>query len=296
MKSWMSVAVGVALILTGCNTASRYEAPLVVSTDTWIGAAPLYYAHAKGWLKEANIEMLQTDSIDENLRLYDKNASDVITGTEHEYLRLKKIHNDIIPIIIYDRSYGGDVVFSNNTIEQLKQSKEKIDVFLELDTVGEDMLDYFIAEHNLTHEQFNVYNRSQEEIENIDNSNVKKPLLCVTYNPHDLVLKKRGLQEVASSKNDAYVVVDSFMTSRKTYVQHKEQLQTLAMLMKKAVASYHDDPKLFYMTVKPYLNSPSFEEFEQMSTHIQWINKQSITPKMKQKLEKLKYPVSELIE
>ena len=296
MKSWMSVAVWVSLILTGCDTASRHQEPLIISTDIWIGAAPLYYAHAKGWLKEANIEMLQADSIDENLRLYDKKASDVITGTEHEYLRLKKIHHDLIPIIIYDRSYGGDVVFSNHTIEQLKQSKEKIDVFLELDTVGEDMLNYFIAEHNLTREQFNIYNRSQEEIENIDNSNVKKPLICVTYHPHDLVLEKRGLQEVASSKNDSYVVVDSFMTSRKTYLQHKEQLHILAMLMNKAVTSYHNDPKSFYTTVKPYLKSLSFEEFEQMRTHIQWINKQDITPMMRQKLEKLEYPVSELIE
>ncbi len=280
-------------IILGCSSVE--EKPLVISVDTWIGASPLYYAHAMGWLKEANIQILQADSIDENLNLYETNASDVIAGTQHEYFRLKSNHKDLIPIIVYDRSYGGDVVLSNRTIQQLIQPDAKMRVYVELDTVGEDMLHYFVAEHNLSSEQLDIYNRNQEEIKGVRNHQGNESLIVVTYNPHDLVLKKQGFKEIASSKSDRYVVVDAFMASRQIYDQHKEQLQTLTILMDKAVSAYHTNPKLFYTTVKPYLNDPSFEEFEEMLANIRWINNETLAPIMKKNLDELRYPTSELI-
>lgn len=293
MKSWIVGVLTTAFIIWGCSPVE--EKPLVISVDTWIGASPLYYAHAMGWLKEANMQILQADSIDENLNLYETNASDVVTGTQHEYFRLKAYHKDLIPIIIYDRSHGGDVVLSNRTIKQLTQPDTKMSVYVELDTVGEDMLNYFLAEHNLSKEQIHIYNRNQAEIKRAKNHHWQEPLIIVTYHPHDLLLKKQGFKELASSKNDYYMVVDSFMTSRPIYIQHKKQLQTLKILMDKAVAAYHTNPKLFYTTVRPYLNNPSFEEFEQMLANIRWINNETLTPIMKKNLNELKYPTSELI-
>ncbi len=112
------------LIFSSCSEAEK-KPPLVLSTDTWVGAAPLYYAHSMGWLEEANIQMLQTDSIDENLEHYNSGAADIITGTAHEYRRLKTSHPDLIPIIIYDRSYGGDVILSNRTLTQIQSIEGK---------------------------------------------------------------------------------------------------------------------------------------------------------------------------
>lgn len=293
MKSWTLGVLSAVFFIWGCSSVE--EKPLVISVDTWIGASPLYYAHAKGWLREANIEILQADSIEENLNLYEIGASDVVTGTQHEYFRLKLYHKDLIPIILYDRSYGGDVILSNRTVQQLIQSNAKTSVYVELDTVGEDMLNYFLAEHNLSKDQVHIYNRGQEEIKRVGNRNSDESLIIVTYNPHDLVLKQQGFKELASSKNDHYVVVDSFMTSRQVYAQHKEQLQKLKALMDKAVAADHTNPKLFYTTVKPYLHNPSFEEFEQMLANIRWINNETLPPIMKKKLDEIEYPVSELI-
>lgn len=293
MKVLISGILSAMFILCGCSPVE--EKPLVVSVDTWIGASPLYYAHAMGWLKEANIQILQADSIEENLNLYESNASDVVTGTEHEYFRLKKVHKDLIPVIIYDRSYGGDVILSNRTVQQLLQPDTKMSVYVELDTVGEDMLNYLIAEHNLSKGKMKIYNRSQEEIKRVGNPNSDDAFIMVTYNPHDLALKKQGFKEIASSKNDHYVVVDSFMTSRQVYNQHKKQLQTLKTLMDKAVSAYHANPKSFYKAVKPYLNNVGFEEFEQMRANIRWINNEALSPVMKKKLEEINYPVDELI-
>lgn len=283
-----------ALVLGGCSKVE--EPPLVISSDVWIGAAPLYYAHAMGWLKEANIEMLQANSIEENLNLYETHASDIVTGTEHEYLRLRQKHTDLIPVIIYDRSYGGDVIMANRSVDALIVSKEKIDVFVELNTVGEDMLNYFLSEYNLSKDRFTIYSRSQSEIESAQNTPNGKALIAVTYNPHDLVLREHGFQEIASSKNDKYIVVDAVLARRDTVKQHQGQLKELKRLMEKGVEAYHQNPKAFYATVKSYFGHPSYEEFEKMRANVQWVSNDQLTPMMKQKLQEFRYPTAELIQ
>lgn len=295
MKSWMMGVLVLALILTGCSKDER-EQPLVISTDTWIGLAPLYYAHAMGWLKEANIEFLQAKSIEENLHFYESHASDVVTGTVHEYGRLKKKNPDIIPIIIYDRSYGGDVILSNQTTQQLKMAKKKIEVYVELDTVGEDMLNYFLEEHNISKERLNIYSRSQEEIVALNGSVLSASVIAVTYNPHDTILKEHGFKEIANSKNDQYFIVDSFMATGTITKRHAQQIKQLKAIIDKGVASYEDNPKSFYAVVKPYFGDPSYEEFEAMRKNIQWINNEQLTPKMKEKLLEIHYPVTKLSE
>jgi NitT/TauT family transport system substrate-binding protein len=282
------------LVLGGCT--SKEEKPIVISSDVWIGAAPLYYAHAKGWLKEANIEMLQAGSIEANLNLYETHASDLVTATQHEYKRLLKTHPDIIPTILYDRSYGGDMVLSNRTAQQLMASTEEIDVFVELDTVGEDMLNYFLSEYKISKQKLHVFNRNQEEIELIANNAGSGPIIVVTYNPHDLVLKEHGFKEVATSKSDAYVVVDGIFCTRTMAQEHKEQLRALKKLIEKAVEAYKENPKEFYTTVKAYFGHPSYVDFEKMRANIQWIKNEEIPDVMKQKMAEMHYPVSELIK
>lgn len=293
MRHWILGLMGAALILCGCT--QKEEKPLVISSDMWIGATPLYYAHAKGWLAEANIEMLHVGSIEANLNLYETHASDLVTGTQHEYKRLLKTHPDIIPQIVYDRSYGGDIILSNRTIQQLSASTDKINVFVELDTVGEDMLNYFLAENKISRDNLNVFNRNQEEIESTRKSSDGGPIIAVVYNPHDLPLKEHGFKEIASSKNDAYVVVDGIYCTRATAKEHKERLAGLKKLLEKSVEAYYKNPKEFYATVKSYLGHPSYVEFEQMRGNIQWIKNEEIPEQMQQKMNEMHYPVTELI-
>lgn len=283
-----------ALVFSSCSKVE--EKPLVISTDVWIGATPLYYAHAMGWLKEINIRMLQADSIEENLNLFAANASDVVTGTEHEYQRLKRTYPDLVPVIVYDRSYGADVVLSNRTIQQLKESSEEIDVYVELDTVSEDMLDYFCAEHNLARSKMNIYSRHQSEIEMVQNNPASSPTVIITYNPHDLILIKRGFKEVASSKNDSYFVADTMMMKAQLFPEHKEQLKKLQTVLGRAIAAYHKDPKAFYTTVKPYIENPTYAEFDLMLKNIRWINNRDIPAMMVKKMDETHFPTGYLVD
>lgn len=281
-------------LLSSCSEVPQ-KPPLVISTDTWIGASPLYYAHAKGWLREANIEMLQSDSINETLERYNSGAADIVTGTVHEYHRLKQAHPDLIPVIIYDRSYGGDVILSNKTLRQIHESKQKIDLYLENNTVNEEMLNYFLADNNFSKEKFTLYDRTQSEIAKLSASKSAKPVIAITYSPYDIVLKKQDFFEIASSKNNYYLVVDGFYISRKIAIAHAAQMQALRDAFARGVGEYHRDPKKFHKTVKPYLGNIAYEEFTRMVHNIQWTDDHKLTATMLHQLEKNHFPTQELI-
>lgn len=282
------------LILSSCSDVGE-KPPLVISTDTWIGAAPLYYAHAKGWLREANIEILQCDSIKENLERYNSGAADIVTGTVHEYHRLKQKHSDLIPIIIYDRSYGGDVILSNKTLLQIRQSKSKTDLYLEKNTVNEEMLNAFLAENNFSKEQFTLYDRTQREIAKLNALDSRKAVIAITYSPNDILLKKQGFFEIASSKNDHYLIVDGFYISRTMALTHAAETKALRAAFARGVEAYRRNPKNFYETVNPYLGGVSYEEFTAMVDTIQWMDDHTLSATMLQQLEKSHFSTKELL-
>jgi len=249
-----------------------------------------------GWLEEANIEMLQTNSIDENLEHYNSGAADIVTGTAHEYRRLTLSHSDLIPIIIYDRSYGGDVILSNRSLPQVQQTQDKIDIYLEKDTVSEEMLNYFLGENNLSKQRFTLYDRNQNEIETLMASPLTPPVIVITYNPHDIVLKKQGFFELASSKHERYIIVDAIYLSSQIAAKHPEQMKALRNVFGAGVRAYHHNPKAFYETVKPYLGTLSYEEFTQMIGNIQWTEDHKLTPQMLQQLQRNHFPTQDLIQ
>jgi len=293
LKAWIVAALAL-LMLSSCSEVEE-QPPLVLSTDTWIGASPLYYAHAMGWLEKANIELLQTNSIYDNLEHFRSKAADIVTGTVHEYKLLKAISPDLIPIIIYDRSYGGDVILSNRTVSQICQSKERVNVYIEKDTVSEEMWHYFTIENNLSTQRYTLYDRNQNEIEQLSASPLSPPAVIVTYNPHDSVLKKQGFMEIASSKNESYIIVDAIYVSSRTAAKHSDQMHALKDIVGRAVRAYHHDPKKFYETVKPYLDNLSYQEFIQMVHNIQWMEDKALTPGMLKQLEKSEFPTKELL-
>jgi len=293
MIKTLFVSVVFSLIFSSCSEVAQRQ-PLVISIDPWIGSAPFYYAHAKGWLAEANIQLILAPSISENLRIFESGASDMFTSTQHEFFRERKTHPDLIPIIHYDCSFGGDVIMANRSNQQFQDSNEMIDLYLEADTVNEDMAKYWINDNNISKERLRVHARPQDEIVKMVSDINSSPMVVVTYNPHNLLLKKHGFTEIASTKNNRYLVIDVVSISSKLY--HKN-IQTLAKLndaYKRAIQVYETNPREFYEKVKPYFANPSYDEFVVMKQNIQWL-KGAPSAELSKKMEMIRFPTKDLI-
>ena len=52
-----------------------------ITTSTWIGYAPLFYAKEKNWLEPLNIKLLNVVSLSENMYLYKAGNADAFVGT-----------------------------------------------------------------------------------------------------------------------------------------------------------------------------------------------------------------------
>lgn len=275
------------------SCSSDYDKRLRISATTWIGYTPFFYAKEKGWLKPLNIKLIHISSLAENMYLYKAGNSDAYAGTQYEYSILNQDMQSLTPIILLDRSNGGDLVMSNLSIKELQELDEEIDVYLELDSINYTILKDFLALYKLEDKKINYKNTDQTKIKLLKTTN--KPTLIVTYNPYNLSLEKQGFKEVASTKNSLnLLVVDALFTRLETLTQHKKQFKELKVLIDKSIEHLHANPKEFYEIVRPYILEIEYDEFLDLMNDIVWINK-NISSELQTRMLKSNFPTRDLL-
>jgi len=281
------------LLLTSCSS-KKYER-LKISASTWIGYAPLFYAKEKGWLKPLNIKLLYVSSLSENMYLYQAGNSDAYTGTQYEYNIMAKKEPSLMPVILFDRSNGGDVVMSNLSIKELQRSKDTIDAYLEMDSVNNTLLKDFMKKYALQDKKINYLNHDQAFISTLNEKNIKKPTIIVTYIPYDTELKKHGFIKIASTKdNIKLLVVDALFTTQQMFNKHKTQFVKLKKLVDDSLEALENNPQEFYETIKLYMPELSYKEFAHSLTDVIWINKK-ISIELKERMKESHFPTHGVI-
>lgn len=279
------------LLLTSCT--SEYDKRLKISATTWIGYIPLFYAKEKGWLEPLNIKLLHVSSLAENMYLYRAGNSDAYVGTQFEYGVLSNEMDSLKPIMMFDRSNGGDIVMGNISIEELQNTASHIDAYLELDSVNNTLLKDFISKYKLEDKNINYINKDQTQIKQLNAST--KPTIVVTYIPYNLALEKQGFKELASTKGSLdLVVIDAMFTRTEIFNKHIKQFTELKKLVDKSVDIIQKDPKEVYETVKPYILDMSYEDFKHSLSDIIWINK-DISNELKERLNETDFPIRDLM-
>lgn len=286
--------VVLVLFFNGCES-KKYD-KLVISCNSWIGYSPFYYAKEKGWLDKLNIKLVNVVSLGENMNLYDVGKSDAFTGTQYEYSMMKSKDKELEPIMLLDRSYGGDMIFSNKTIKEIQKSNTKIDAYLEMGSINSLLLKYFIEKYKIDKSRINYINKDQAVIGNLKSGRFSsKMVLIVTYSPYNIKLKNNGFNEIASTKDGlVLVVVDALYANKNIYMTHKQQFTELKKKIDDAVEVMHKDPKEYYYVVKPYLKGYTYEEFISSLNEVKWINK-DLTKDLQQKLDSIAFSTKNII-
>jgi NitT/TauT family transport system substrate-binding protein len=294
LKTTLILAIIALTGLAGCSTQS--EPPIKLITNSWIGFTPLFYAKEKGWLKPLNIELSTVVSLGESMMTYKIGHFNGITGTQYEFQQLHKQHPDLVPLIMFDRSNGGDMVMSNRNIDALKQTSETIDVYLEVNSINSLIFKNFIDAHQLDSKSFNFINRDPlrivTHIKQIANT---QPTIIVTYNPYNFELSKHGFNTIASSKNlEEILVVDALYIKKRCITEHKEQLIKLKKVIDLALQDLQKTPHDYYEKVKPYLENTTYEDFLASLQQIEWLNLERSDALIK-KLNSIAFPTRDLL-
>lgn len=284
--------LGCCLLLSACFTDTSYER-LKISSTTWIGYAPLFYAKEKKWLDDYNIKLTQVVSLSENMYLYEAGNSDAYVGTQYEYRILSKKIPGLKPVVLFDRSNGGDMILANQSIQTIKQAEE-IEAYLELDSVNAVLLQDFIAKHQI-HAHINYYNKDQAEISVLKTHPDQATTVVVSYDPYHYRLQKNGFQEIASTADITdLLVVDALFTSQETLQKHQVQFEALKKMVDEALIALNRDPQAFYQTIKPHLRHLRYEDFLNSLTKIEWLSS-PISEELVQRIQASGLPMDGLL-
>lgn len=279
-------------IFTSCSIQENKK--LKIATTSWIGYTPLLYVQEKGWLEPLNIKLLNVVSLSESMYLYKGNNADVYMGTQYEYNFLAQKIESLIPIMLMNKSNGGDLVMSNFSVDELQKTEQEIDVYLEMDSINSILFEVFIKKYNLENKQINYINKDQAYISEL--KNINKPTVIVTYVPYNKILEKNGFKSLETTKNNYdLLVIDGMITTKETLNENKKTFLELKKLINKAIENLQNDPKEYYETIKDYLIDTNYEEFSESLNDIIWINK-NIPEKIIENLSNNNFPTRDLIK
>jgi len=284
------------LLLPACDAPSEkqiYEKKLVISTNSWIGYVPLYYAKEKGYLDNLNIDLIVNVSLVEAADVYLVGNADIVTATQHEYRMLSRSIRDTVPFMLLDRSYGADVILSNRTLDQIKRAK-KIVAYLEIDSVNADLLRDFIQRHHLDEKKFVFINKDQaqtQQLKPLANSTV----VIVTYAPYYDKLVQKGFKIVGSTKEmKDLIVIDALFTHLPILNSESKRLKALKNTIDSAIAEINREPQKYYPMLRGYLVNLGYEDYLQPLKGIKWINHPSDT--LLRRIEGLGYEKENIIK
>jgi len=240
-----------------------------ISTNPWIGFTPFIYAQEKGWLESTPFRFLWLVDLTDNARLYERGFTQGFTATQYELLHFKN-KNTIKPVFLIDRSYGADAIVSNRTLEELQNTRGKVDVYLEQGSLNDDFFEAFVAEKGLQKVTFHKIDTSQKSISTL--TEMSNPIIIISYQPYLAGLIKKGFQVLVSTQSmQTFFVIDALFVDEKTIQGREKEFADLKELFALGVERFKRDPHEYYETIKGYLEGQSYEEFMETTTQIKWL-------------------------
>lgn len=272
MKIYTILLLSILFTFTACT--SKPQKKIVIATNQWIGYAPLFYAYEKGELDKLNITLITSVSLAEATDLYIIGKADMVTTTQHEYNILKNAKHGIKAVILIDRSNGGDMILANKSLKALQKSK-KIDAYLEVDSINQEILLDFLQKNHINEDKINFINKDQQQIQTVKND-TKKNILIVTYAPYNTNLEKKGFKELASTKDmNSIIVIDALCASNEIIKNDKARLIQLKKIIDESITAIEQEPEASYRVVSKYLSDLNYKDYLDSLTLIKWINKPS---------------------
>jgi NitT/TauT family transport system substrate-binding protein len=280
-------------LLTAC--ALTPPKPLRISANLWIGYTPLFYIKERGWFKGENIELVNVVSLYENMQMYAVGNADAFTGTQYEYHVQRQTHPSLSPVLLLDLSRGGDLVMGSVDLQTLRKTERPIDVWLEVDSVNQELFKAFVEKEGIGNKKFRFHNLDPESISKLPFK--KSPTLLVTYKPYDDPLRSRGYRELLNTADPSlpFKIVDALYADAEDLQNFDKEFKVLNRLVARALHDLHKDPKSFYHYVKNYLQGEDYAHFLESLKTIDWIYGRRDKAFLEQ-LQKLGLPTETLME
>jgi NitT/TauT family transport system substrate-binding protein len=252
----------------------------------------VYYVKEKGWM-DGEIEFHSVVSLEESVKMFQAGITDGFCGTQYEYRHSNLLRESTVPVVLIEVSKGGDVVLSNFDITDKDSLHGRIDVYLELQTINSIIFQRFVEKYDLADCELNLINMNQFNISKLNPASDK--LIIVTYEPYSTGLIKKGFLQAADSESLNMLVVDGIFLKAEKYAERKALLKKLRQNMNKALDVLKNDPMEYYITVMPYLDGLTYDEFFKSLNDIEWITGE-LNDSLKKGLDMIGMPYDKVLK
>ncbi len=264
---WSIIAAIVVLIscLYGC--LPRETPPAIkIAANSWVGYMPLFYAQQQGYLDDAGIRIVATTSLSSSLELTRRSAVDGMAATQREYEVLQK---RVVPVLLLDRSYGGDKILSTLPKERLYARTEgTLDLYMEYESINHTLYRYFRGMRDWGALKFRLHNVTQRQIVN---KRYEDEAVVISYEPYASKLVERGFHIVETSKNDALFIIDAVFLPAELAEKFPDRLELLRHAVARSIEELDRNPKKFYHTVEPFLEGIKYDAFLAGLEQLRWL-------------------------
>ncbi len=254
------------LLSTGCGGNTRERPQTTIAVSNWVGYTPLLYAYQKGWLEDLDIKVVSTTSLAASLEFAKRGLVDGFCATQMEYEAVKE---SFAPLIALDRSYGGDMILSNMTKEELYALHDTgVDVYLEYESINLLLWQYFKDSRKWNNITFDLKSNTQSFIAELK---FREPSIIVTYYPYASRHIEKGLHVITTTKQSDLLIADMLFVRRQDIPEDPVRYKKLKAIIKRAIAALENNPVEYYRTVYKYLEGQSYEEFIGSLNDIKWM-------------------------
>jgi NitT/TauT family transport system substrate-binding protein len=287
------VLVCLIMLVNSCSPPAPER--LRISMNSWLGYTPLLYASTQGWLAPLNVQLVQVVSLSESMYLFEAGNVDAFVGTQYEFAALASYDSTLLPVMLLNRSFGGDMIMSNSALDEILGA-DRITAYLEMDSVNSIVLEDFLRRHQLPGDRLVYHNADQAVISTLQAATLDVPALVVTYNPYNFPLLRQGFRQLASTQDGLdLLVIDALYTHEATLNRHRAQFVALKALIDDSIDVLMRDPQSYFAAISLYMPEVSYDEFYASLDTLLWLNR-GIDHSLQLRLQQSDFPMHGLFD
>ncbi|PXW98079.1 NitT/TauT family transport system substrate-binding protein [Sphaerotilus hippei] len=215
----MAWAAGVGL--SGCE---RREPLLRIATSVWIGYESLYLAQARGWIDRSRVRLIEAPSSTDALHLLASGNVEAVGLTLDELLSARADQLDIVAVLVFDESHGGDGLLARADITGLPGLAGRR-IGVERSAVGAFLLHEALTRAGLgTMDVIPVYLRIDQHLDAWRSGRIDA---IVSYEPVLSQIEALGARRLFDSRGLTSAIVDVLAVQRAAIRTHRQGLLNL---------------------------------------------------------------------
>jgi NitT/TauT family transport system substrate-binding protein len=233
----MGVLMGTPLLV---KCSSEAPSPLTIASQVWPGYELMFLARKEGWLPSQGLTLVETNSATESLKALSDGKVDGAALTLDEVLHARDQGIDLTVVMVFDVSFGSDMLLVKPNIETLGELAGKR-IGVEQSAVGALMLHKILLAAQLSQADITIVPVSIDQHLNAWLDNQVDAI--VSYDPIANHLVTKGALRLFDSRDIPDTIFDVLAIKSEAIQSHTKAIRGLIAGHFKARAHFLHNPQ-----------------------------------------------------